>query len=409
MSWICSIAIFLLAVLSPFGLQSATELSMKNGMKVLFHSKKKSESKQVKVRVIALGGYYAYPRDKRLVARLALKAGVESGLGDFSADQLSSWLYHMGIDYDVKISPFHRHIEAVGDISKLGAIMTLIDMTFKRKNFSEEAFKKVINGKKKGIKEFDSLLNTVFSEEINPPKTSEGSYSVLYEEAQEIFREVFADTKQFAMIIVGNIDERDIFKAARQHFEKLDQVDNAREHSLPFEFIIPRGIQNKYVPRKSGQKNRLVFPYPEVFTPQKFESYKFAIQLIKQRLARSSSDGIIVNYEMPLYPMIDIGWFVVHYEDPSDSSKIVDELRELQAKGPTQSELKEVQAYYRKQKRNSDDFWMETLTLYGLHGWKINEMFLAEEMMETMNLQSAKNALQEVFSLDNYTQIAQEE
>src|ERR1700722_9796284 len=84
---------------------------LKNGLKVILQPTD-FEPDNLSLQLFSMGGFASYNSDLRPSARLAAEIAWESGIDDRTADQLSCDLYDDSIDFEIKIQPFDRFIEA---------------------------------------------------------------------------------------------------------------------------------------------------------------------------------------------------------------------------------------------------------------------------------------------------------
>ncbi len=107
-----------------------TEIHLKNGMTVLIKPTD-FEPDEVFVQLIAPGGYSTLDKGMRPSGILAAKIAVESGLGTYSANELTYILYRDTIDLNISIEKTHRLVDVNSQPESLESVLRILSLIFK--------------------------------------------------------------------------------------------------------------------------------------------------------------------------------------------------------------------------------------------------------------------------------------
>ena len=192
------------------------ELCLQNGMKVILKPTN-FERNEVYYRLVASGGYSTLPSSQYAAGKLATESGMESGIGDLTADQLSTHLYEHSIEFIPQILPFSRSIEGSVVKSEIESLFELINKFFTKHKLSQEAFNIVLSQEKTKILKHSVSSPEVTIEEamcsLNTPHltiaktlTISDLENAQYTTAVQLFDDAFSNPADFILIIIGDFE-----------------------------------------------------------------------------------------------------------------------------------------------------------------------------------------------------------
>lgn len=361
-----------------------TELALKNGMKVIL--KNTDDDSETCVRLAALGGYASVNSKDRASAELASQLVMESGIGDLCADKLSAYLYDHSIEFNLKIEPHTRSIDASLPEEGLEELFILIHDTFTAPKFSSEAFVAVL------AKTHHKLLgkNTESSFDFIPSKNL-SSLSVKdldqanFAKASQFFKEAFSNPAEFVCIIAGDLNNERIKELSSQYLASIPATKTSYRLILPKYDQVPKApvsrIQN--LPQSHDSLIRLAIPLQITLDQTKQEHLELICQITETRLRNKVKKhthdvkGVDIWYELPLYPSLDHPWMTIQfYVDNSQLQQTLDlveeELKNIYQKGFLFEELK-LALKLKKQSlqlwEHDNEYWIALLGNQYLWGW----------------------------------------
>ena len=369
-----------------------SELTLKNGMRVVLKQTDDDED-EVIVRLVAMGGFASLTPEERASGELAPEIVLESGIGDFSADKLSALLYQKSIDFNLKIEPFTREIDASLSEEGLEILFDIINKTFVSPQLNQEALANVVKEKKnewirKGNDSCSNeFLNLISVNEAHALKSlcSKDLEKIDLSLSKKFFEEAFSNPEDFVCVIVGQFDLQNTKRLIDRYLASIPSKSVERKFLLPTYREAPKTTASKIqnLPNSSESIVRLGFPLQLKLDKKKLEQLELVCQIIEFRLRNTAKNrgyeakGIDAWYEQPLYPSLEYPWISIQFHVDNKNIKtmtstVLDELKTISKKGFTPEEIK-LAAKFKKQGfelwKQSNDFWIVLLTNNYLWNW----------------------------------------
>lgn len=402
-----------------------TELTLKNGMRVII--KPTDDDSEICIRLAALGGYASRSPLERASGELSANIVMESGIGDFCADKLSAYLYAHSIEFNLKIEPYARSIDASLPEESLDAFFGLVNKTFTAPKFSPEAFIAVLSKKRSELARkgnetsIDDILNLVSVQEKHAlhPLTAKDLDQANFNKAKQFFLSVFSNPADFVCIIAGNIDVDATKKLAIQYLSTIPSQKTDQKFVLPSHSKAPKTIATKTqnLPYSNESLVRLALPLQMTLDNIKLEHLELICQMIENRLRNMvknhsyDAKGVDVWYELPLYPSLEHPWMTIQFHVDNNHIRptidlVLEELRKVCQKGLSPEEVK-LAIKLKKQSlqlwEHDNDYWIVMLANHYLWNWdphRIAEKFKNPVIVDPKAIHST---IQAALLMDDYT------
>jgi predicted Zn-dependent peptidase len=408
-----------------------TEWTLKNGMKVIVKPTE-FESDEVFIRFSAPGGLASLSPEDFAAGDLAAQMAWESGLGHWSCDQVSVFLYEHSLEVQVKIQPFSRIIEGTADEDGMETYLELANLYFNSRKFTKEGFDTVIAQTRETLKKKRSDFDATFEEAVRAANTKdmlvpyhihlEDLEKINFKKAKKLHEMAYSNPGDFICVMVGNLDPDELKPLVNRYLGTLPDKGKSAWPEYKHKLQFADGITQKVVPihTRADSLTRITLPIQVKPTQENIRKVELMAQIIEGRLRNlfrekmNTSHGIDVGYEFPCYPLTQLPWLTLQYR--SESNKVVmlneiilNEIQVLLEKGPTESEIKDALS----QQNRSDEFWlkdnyfwMATLSNYYMWGWDPKN--ISKPISESPELTSSavKKWMQKFVSSKNYSVIS---
>lgn len=410
---------------------SVKEFVLKNGMKICL-KQTDYEKGHVVFQLFAMGGFSSLSQTDRPSAQLASAIAWESGLGELTGDQFFIDLYEKSIDMKVEINPFDRQIEGACSTELIEDCLKNIHLLFTAPKFKKEALKHVLETTRDQLKNKASEIrltpeetylkyNTQDWDVFRPLSISQLDF-VNLNKAQNFFKKCFSNPSEFVLVIVGDFDNDKMLAALETYLEAIPSSEVVGpQNSLTPSF--PQGLTKAEESGFSHYKKtmtRLTFPIPSIkIDPSTTASLDLMCKLLKKHLLAvflekyDSKKKLEINYQFPLFPLLDETWITIQFsslaKDVTDvKEEILKELRLLIQNGPTDKEVAALQ-----QDLNQEDLFNIEENSYVLsllsnyYRWQWNLADIKPRNSQTkIEKEVIKNDLKTYLNLDQYSLIS---
>lgn len=334
------------------------EFSLPNGMRVCLN-KTSFEKEMVYFEVFALGGTSSLPIEDIASSSLAVPILWESGLGDHSSDQLSTYLYEYSIDMKIRINPFDRAITISAPSPQAHRCLHLIKEIFTRPRFE---FQAIPHAQQVFIEEWhqksttpesvakDFILDMNLKSWDRLPSLKEPDFSkVDLTKIQAFFKRCFSNPQEFTCVVVGDFAADSLKQALESELNSLPSSLYYPCLSIPPSPSFPAGItkQEKRCLKDTTQALvQITFPIAVEASPNLSNRLKDICELLHAHFISAFHgsippiDRLQAKYEFPKFPLIDQLWLSVSFScSPQNVDLLTGEvLRSLK-------ELKEEEAF----------------------------------------------------------------
>lgn len=371
-------------------IEDVTELTLSNGAKVVY---KKTNFKDDEIRISAYsaGGTSLYPDADAQSANYASQVINESGVGNFSDSDLKKLLSGKNVRITPVIGETSEGIFGNTSPKDVEMAFQLLHLRFTAPRKDADAFKAYITKNKALYKnlasnpmfffymELDKIMSNGHPRNVGFPK-AEDLDKVNLDRAYEIYKERYANAKDFVFTIVGNFEEATLRTLVEKYIASLPANMNAApEKFKDLGVRPPKGYVNKEI--KSGQdpKSQVSLVYTGDL---KKEKDAFAIRAFGDVLENKLIENLREDKGGVYSPQAGASTSKTPYSSysinvgfscaPENVEKLVnavfEEVGKLQKDGPQASDMQKIKETYRREfEKNSKEngFWANRIqTLY---------------------------------------------
>jgi zinc protease len=420
-----------IAEVHQFAEVNLTQLRLKNGMTVWLKPTD-YEIDEIDIKLASMGGYAALPAEQRFSGEMAAEIAWESGMGGWTADQISVMLYENSLEFVPKIQAFSRTVEGTSSSEGIEAFLNITSMLFTKQQFTKEGMRlaetNVRNSLRKLEKDCDHVYEALFLKvntqglSVVKPMTIEDLKSVNFDVSREFFRRSFANPSEFVCVIVGSFDLEEVKGLVAKYLGSIPKTDISFNDKSQVAAPFPPGITQEEIQLRGRPDSvtRLTFPAKIALDEKSMHTMAFTCQVIEARLRRVITDqmklsyGIDVSYEFPLYPRLDNPWISIRFRSdekliPELRNLIIHELGLMMENGVTDAEITEI----KKLEAGSDEFWLHDnvywasmLTNYYLWGWKPVSIYFGADKTQNLQASNVQQFLKNAISLTNYSVVS---
>lgn len=409
-----------------------TELKLKNGMKVLVKPTD-FEPDEIFVQLIAPGGYSALEKDMRPSGILAAKIAVESGLGTYSANELTYILYRDTIDLNISIEKTHRLVDVNSRPESLESVLRILSLIFKENKLEQKALETVIARERESIRNrhvdpdqsFEVMyfaLNTENSKTLKP-LSLKALKRIDLDKAREFYKRSFTNPSEFTLSIVGDIDPKEVEPLVEKYLGALQDDPSVKGPEYPKKPSFPEGVTRRVVPMRhqNDAYARITIPLRIPLSHTNIEVFDVANLLIEKKLRdvireeTGKTYGVDVGYELPMYPYPEYVWLTIQYHSPKDRVQkieklIMDQVRKLQKEEVEVDEFVKVVKHQKLSEEfwyKDDCFWQAKLVNYSMWNWDLSTIPASpSKSYDQLKPKDVTAFLDEAITCDNYTLIS---
>lgn len=425
--------VFLLAAPSPatdfktFTPIGASEFTLNNGMKVVLKPTDFDEG-EIFVRIAAKKGYVNLPAPLRPSARTLQDFIWESGIGKYTGDTLSVFLFENGLELNFGIGPAERYIEGEGRADRTRQLLQLIHDLFVLTRVDRNAMPIAKEHVAESIERtgcdsgcvFEAAFKKINTDGFPPlaPLQKSDMESVNYDSLQKVLIETYQDPSEFVAVIVGDFEVKQMTEWVEKTLGTIPSTRRAAQWNEVDTPKFPSGIVVEAVRLPGSNENltRISFPITATINQNNIVVLDVMIEtievwlrdVIKRRYGKYY--GIDVSYEFPLYPSLVEPWLMIQFRSDNVmtgklTTLVMNQLAVLKGKGPSDEDIEAAKL----QKARSDEYWMQNnrfwlsaLMHYHLSGW---DPSLIQYNYSTRGVDSdaVREAIKTYFPLDNYT------
>ena len=226
----------------PLAQWNATELVLSNGVRVIVKPTTFKED-EIRFNAVALGGTSIVPDSKANELIMLPYALRTSGLGTYTAKDLSKYLAGKQVSANLGLSDYTRTYSGSSTVKDLPTLMELIYMGFTDRTIDETEYNALVGQLESSLAfqevkpEFifnRDLLATLFNNPRKAMITSEIAASADREAILEIAKNATANAAEYTFVFVGNIDMNTFRPLAEQYLATLPADSSKSVGSFSF-------------------------------------------------------------------------------------------------------------------------------------------------------------------------------
>ncbi len=375
----------------------STKLVLSNGVTV-YVKKTDFKADEIRMKGTSLGGKSIFPDKDALNFAVMDNVIAVGGLGNFSQVDLTKVLAGKKVSVNAGLGATTENVFGTCSPKDFETMMQLTYLTFTAPRKDTEAFESFKNRMKAQLESAqanplssinDSLQKAMYN---NHPRVvmmkPEMVDQIDYDRILEMYNDRFKDASDFTFYFVGNIDLETAKPLIAEYLGALPAI-NRKETFKDTKMSIRKGVyKNEYAKEQQTPTATIVFLYSgkAPYTLKNDILLSFATQVLDMvyteevREKEGGTYGVNCFGDLQKYPKEQLLLQIVFQTDPAKKDKlagiVVDELKKLAAKGPSDVHLQKVKEYMLKKyadNQKENGYWMNNLNDYFYYGMDMTE------------------------------------
>ena len=406
-----------------------TEWELSNGVRVVIKPTDNRED-QVLLRAFSPGGTSLASDEDYVAASSAVQVVSASGLGRFSAREITNMLAGKVVRVMPFIGPFEEGFSGTASPRDLETLFQLIYLRFTMFKSDPGVFRIITEQMRESLANRDVSPEAAFQEELQRTM-SQGHFRrrpISVELVDEMdsrksyrfYSDRFADASDFTFLLVGNVDPESIRPLVERYLGSLPSI--GRKESWRDEGIErPSGIVRRLVHRGVEPKSYtgIIFTGDFEFDRLHNNAIGAMANVLQTRLrdvmreALGGTYSVQVSESTSRIPQPEYTLSIGFGSDPDRVEELVEvvfnEIRRMQADGPAAAELDAVRASLRRSYETSlrqNGFWVSQLANAYRQGRDPLELLAYEESLDTITRQMVQDAAIAYFDFKNFVQVS---
>ncbi len=291
----------------------ATVWTLSNGMKVVIKPTK-FKNDEILFSAFAPGGVSVFRKPKDIInARLAADMINNSGVGSFNSADLQNYLAGKNVNVSPFINTYFQGINGQSDVKSFPTALELVYAYMREPRFDKDAFQAFIEQEKTILANKANDPTSVWSDTLvyyihgkslyYKPLDNNMLSEVNFKRAYKIYKQLFANPKQFTFVFVGNIDTTKFKPLIEKYLGGIKPTASKTYHYRTVGLIPTGKVINKIV--RSGKENKsLVYT---VFTGETQPNLKNEILLnalstiLTQRMLDTIREAESITYSIAAF------------------------------------------------------------------------------------------------------------
>ncbi len=406
-----------------------TEMTLANGVKVVL---KPTDFKDDEILMTASspGGHSLFPDDMYYSAVFSDAIVQQSGVKDFSSIALNKYLSDKNANASPYINSLTEGFSGSAAPKDFETMLQLTHLYFTAPRKDQESFQSFISKNKSLYQNLMSNPQCYYQDKLmrimtqDHPRgggfpTQEDFDKIKFEEAYNAYRDRFADAGDFTFFFVGNLDVEAMKPMIASYLGSLPT--NGRTESWKDVGIRPpSGVVEENVYKGTDPKSMVNINFTGEMAYDKKEAYELNsliqalnIKLIEEiREKRSGVYGIGANANVSKYPYehysIRISFPCAPENVASLTEAVFEEIRKIQANGPTEKDLMKVKETQRREMETNlkqNQYWLRGLERAYFLGQEPTNIVTYEESIEGLTVEDLKETANKYFNFDQYIQV----
>lgn len=404
-----------------------TEWTLANGVRVLLKPTD-FNADQVLIRAFSPGGTSLAPDSLMLDAALATQMLAVGGLGSFDHAALQKRLAGTIVSVGASMGQSSEGLSAGGSPRNLETLFQLLYMQFTEPRLDTAAVAayeaslraNLTNRAASPAAQFRDTITAVMSRHHPRARTFTLAMvdSIDAARALAFYRDRFADASDFTFVIVGTFIPDSIKPLVERYLGGLPSTGREEKaHDLGIR--PPRGVVHRTVVAGSEPKSQTIF----YFTGEApvAPGSQYVLDAVNQVLNRRLTERLREELGGTYSPSVSATLSRLptqHYEiaisfgsapDRVDelSDVVLDAIRELRERGPTEQELHDVAEQQRRARETGlrkNGYWLGMLSTYAEAGWELESIAMSDPPGGGSSLTAAavQEAARRYFDFENY-------
>lgn len=243
-----------------------TEYTLENGVKIIT---KKTDNEKDSIIFCGLSKGGSFKLDEKDIpsSSACIDYAMLSGINDISYSQLLTKLQEKNVNFGLGIYNTEENIYGSSNNKNLELLMQCVYQAFVKEDFSDDAWKLIMDSYEQQAKAFGTQPNDIFNKKIKEIRYGKTNFYSVFDEnylsqidkekSKQIFKERFNNPADFTYVFVGDINEKELLDLCCRYLGTLKTSDEREEIEYVY-FPFPEGI-NKATVKKGIDKQGSVY------------------------------------------------------------------------------------------------------------------------------------------------------
>ncbi len=405
-------------------------LTLSNGLRLGF-KQTDFDTNRVILSAFSPGGESLLPLEELTAARTAVLIQKESGLGDFTAQELDKFLADKDAEFSSYIGAYYEGFSGSSSTKDLEYLFQLIHLAFTAPRFDQEAFQSVQSRIAASVSNRDKSPRTLFSDTLTQilssgsprrePFTLEKVSEMDLNTAEQVYNDRFANAGDFTVIVTGDTDLQTVRKLAEIYLAALPashKRENVQDNGIrpverPVAETIQKGIENQAT-------QLLMFNYQDTWTPEKAVLISATASILDNILGERIREEMGGTYSISAWADLH----TVPYEyteagiyfgsDPDRVEELTQAVlavcEELAEQGPEERFVNNVEEAYMRsyeEQLEQNSFWTGFFESAFKEGRNPEDLLTPEEYRSIVDADSVRRTAAAMLDTDNLIQLRQ--
>ncbi|HSJ08989.1 MAG TPA: insulinase family protein, partial [Longimicrobiales bacterium] len=405
-----------------------TEWRLANGVRVVLKPTD-FQTDQVLLSGTSPGGTSLTPDSLYVQAMFASTAAQVGGVGEHSMQDLRKVLTGKTASANALIGQRTEAVSGASSRKDIETMLQLVYLRFTAPRLDEPAFAAFKQANQAMLANRAASPQTAFFDTISVtmaqhhprarPVTAQLFDEIDLERALAIYRDRFADASDFTFFIVGDFDVDSIRPHVQRYLgglPSLGRVEEGRDVGVR----PPTGVVNKVVRAGAEPQSQTFMSFTGPFQFDKGERYLLTSlgDLLENRLLEKLRESLGGTYSVnvsagagrdePATYTATISFGSAPDRADELAATVLEEIRALQAEGPTAAEvdkIREAQRRARELSLKQNNFWISSISSAYQYGDDPRDILTEDQRFDTLTAEAIRATAQKYLRLDNYVHI----
>ncbi|MFA7139768.1 MAG: insulinase family protein [Proteiniphilum sp.] len=370
----------------------ATVWTLQNGMKVILKNTDFKDD-EILMTATSVGGYSQYGAQDPVSSRLMGSVSTLGGVGNFSATDLPKVLAGKTASARPGISLTTQNVNGSSSIRDFETMLQLVYLYFTAPRKDADAFKSFMQRMETQLKNQEAEPMVAFSDSITAamygdnPLTARIKASDLkgidYDRIMEMYKQQFRNPGSFIFTFVGNIDAEKVRPVVEQYLASLPgKAVKGAFIQVPMSFnagkkenIFRREMKNPKASVFNGITGNMERNMKNLILMSMFDQILDIVYTEKVREEEGGTYGVSSAGAISRYPEGQAILQIMFDTDPEKKDHlnqiILNELNEIAANGPRESDFIKVKEYINKsytENLKENKYWINILDQFYFYG-----------------------------------------
>ena len=399
----------------------AVEWTLQNGVKVVYRHAD-FEKDNVTLTAFSPGGISLVSDELIPEAEMLSSLAAMYGAGEFDNVTLQKVLAGKKASLSVSLGQISDMISGSSIPDDFELMMQLLYLKFAAPRFDREAHDAIISRYKAFLSQMNNNPQKIIQDSLSlilsdyHPRTrilnSDFIDDISFESIEELYRQRFSDADDFTFLIVGNISEEKVAKAAAKYIGALASLPGSEEY-VDHKIKLPDGITDKTISMPLEVPKATVFVVSSSmleYTPKNIIASRLIKGILDLRYNETIREeeggtyGVSTSIGLIPFPNAKAEVMITFDCEPGRTDELkrilLNEIEELCSNGPSDTDLSKSVSNLlknREESKSHNSYWLNALYSLYYYGINTNDPSNFEEILESISGDDIKAAAQKIF------------